>query len=159
MMCMQRARKRGGSLWGNFFLNIELIDENAKMPTRASDGDAGMDVYSPDEYVIPPRGDVLIPLGWRYEMPIGYALVFAEKSGVATKLKLDLGAKICDALYRGIVHVHLFNNSDETVVITPGQKIAQFLILPVWYGQAEQVNSISTDTTRGEGGFGSSGTH
>lgn len=140
-------------MWEKFYLNVELVDENAKMPERATSADAGMDVFSPIETEIAPRGDVLIPLGWRYEMPKGFALIFAEKSGVSTKLKLDIGAKICDAGYRGIVHVHLFNNSDETVQITKGQKIAQFLIQPVWYGKPKKVKNISTETDRGEGGF------
>jgi len=156
---MCKCGKHENGNWSNFYLNIMLDGPDSKMPERATSGDAGMDVFSPIDTKVPPRGDVLIPLGWRYEMPKGFALVFAEKSGVATKLKLDLGAKICDASYRGIVHVHLFNNSDIEVPITKGQKIAQFMILPVWYGKPNLVDSIDMDTDRGTGGFGSTGTH
>lgn len=85
-------RKKKTHAFRKFFLNIELVDPKAKMPGRANPSDAGCDVYSPGEYKISPRGDVLIPLGWRCEFPEGYVLYMAEKSGVATKLKLDIGA-------------------------------------------------------------------
>lgn len=64
-------------------------------------------------------------------MPNGYVLEIAEKSGVATKKKLDLGARICDSPYRGIAHVHVFNNSDVDVHFEKGDKVAQFLIKEV----------------------------
>lgn len=140
-----------------FYLNVELLNENVKVPERANDDDAGMDVFTPVNFSIAPGSDNLIPLGWKCEFPKGYALVFKEKSGIATKKKLDIGACVVDAGYRGEVHIHLFNNSNSTVVFDVGDKVAQFLIVPVWHGDAVQVDSVSDNTTRGEGGFGSTG--
>ena len=138
-------------------LKILLIDENAKMPTRAHDGDAGCDVYSPIDISIEARQDILIPLGWKCSFPKGHVMIIKEKSGVATKLKLDVGACVVDSSYRGIVHVHLFNNSNELVTISKGQKIAQFILIECWDGQPEDVKELDEDTSRGEGGFGSTG--
>ena len=144
-------------IFKDFYLDIEFCREGARMPSRANHDDAGMDVYSPDEYVIPPRGDVIIPTGLKTAFPKGFALIFKEKSGRATKNKLDIGACVVDAGYQGEVHVHLFNNSDNEVKIPVGEKIAQFVIVPVWHGIPRLVNSIQRETTRGAGGFGSSG--
>ena len=140
-----------------FFLNIELMREGAKVPQRAIHNDAGMDVFTPIDFEIAPGEDVLIPLGWKCEFPKGFALTFWEKSGVATKKKLDLGACVVDAGYRGEVHCHLFNNSGQWVTFDAGDKVSQFLIVPVWHGDAVQVDSVDTNTERAEGGFGHTG--
>ena len=79
-------------MFKDFYLNFELTSENAKMPTRAHDTDAGCDVYSPQDVVIYPSQDALIPLDLRSEFSEGYALVFFNKSGVCTKKKLVIGA-------------------------------------------------------------------
>lgn len=140
-----------------FCLNIELLSENAKMPTRAHSQDAGLDLYSPEEFTIYPLEDLLIPLDIRVEFPDDYALIVKEKSGVATKLKLDIGACVIDSGYRGNCHVHLFNNSKIRVHIEKHQKIAQMIVVPVWTGQPTQVDKIRTDTERSTGGFESTG--
>lgn len=64
---------------------------------------------------------------------------------------------VVDSNYRGIVHAHLFNNSDENVVILRSDKLTQFVVVPVWTGQPQQVTELDMDTDRGEGGFGSTG--
>lgn len=79
-------------MFEDFYLDIELLDKNAKMPTRAYPSDAGCDVYAPEKVTIFPGRDALIPLGWRCKFPEGYALVFFDKSGVSTKKKLKIGA-------------------------------------------------------------------
>lgn len=144
-------------MFKDFYLNIQLLSENAKIPTRAHDGDAGMDLYSPTAISIPRNSDILIPLDIRVEFPKGFVMVIKEKSGIATKKKLSIGACVIDADYRGNCHVHLFNNSDLDINIEQGNKIAQALVYPIWDGQPLQVDYINTDTERSEGGFGSSG--
>jgi dUTP pyrophosphatase len=72
-------------------------------------------------------------------------------------MKLSIGACVVDAGYQGEVHVHLFNHSSNEVVIPAGEKIAQFVIVPVWHGTPRLVDKIVRETTRGAGGFGSSG--
>ena len=143
-------------MFKDFYLNIKL-EEGGIMPTRAHDTDAGCDVYSPIDCIIPASKDILIPLNWRSEFPNGYAMIMKEKSGVATKLKTSIGACVVDSQYRGIVHAHLFNHSNETIEIKKGQKITQFIIVPVWCGQPKEVTELDLNTSRGTGGFGSTG--
>jgi dUTP pyrophosphatase len=131
------------------------LSENAKLPVRGTPGSSGLDVFSPIDTYIPPRGDVLIPLDLRFEIPFGWDISAYNKSGVATKLKLDKGAELIDSDYRGNVHAHLFNNSDNEVHITKGQKILQLVLREVWMGEVVESLDISTETNRGEGGFGS----
>lgn len=144
-------------MFKDFFLNIQLLSDNAKMPTRAHDGDAGLDLYTPEKIIIFPHSDKLIPLDIRVEFPKGFAMIIQEKSGVATKKKIDIGACVVDADFRGNVQVHLINNSDEKVYLEKKSKIAQALVYPVWDGQPLQVDYINTDTDRAESGFGSTG--
>ena len=141
----------------NFYFNVELCNINAKMPSRSFLTDAGLDLYTPDDIIIEPGKDKLIPLGIKVEFPAGYAMIVKEKSGLATKKKLDVGACVIDAGYRGICHVHLFNNGDELVCFKAGEKVAQAIIVPVWDGQPELVEKVNENTERGAGGFGHTG--
>ena len=137
-------------------LKFKKLHKDAVIPQRAYEDDAGLDVYSIKQITIPPRGDVLTGLGLACEFPIGYALCVFNKSGRATKLKLCKGAEVIDAGYRGEIHVHLFNHSDDKVMIPKGEKIAQLLLLKIWTGQAVEVQELEK-SHRGSGGFGSSG--
>jgi len=148
------------SIFKDFYLNVQLLSEEfpqAKIPTRGTKESAGLDFYTPIDITIQPNKDILVPLGIKLEMPAGYALVFLEKSGIATKKKLTVGAKVVDSDYRNIPHAHLINNSDETVTFTAGDKVVQGIITPVWLGDALKVESVNENTERGLGGFGSTG--
>lgn len=138
-------------------LKYQLLSENAKEPVRGTEGSSGIDVFSPVDITIPPRGDGLIPLDIRFEIPFGWDLAVYNKSGVATKKKLSKGAELIDSDYRGTVHIHFFNNSDTPAVIAKGDKIAQLVMREVWMGELEKSDNISTETVRGEGAFGSTG--
>ncbi len=144
-------------MFENFYLNVERLHSDAKVPTRSHDTDAGLDVYTPYDVVIDPWSDVVIGLGWRCEFPKGYALIGQEKSGIAAKKKLDVGSKIIDSNYRGEVHIHLFNNSDKRVTFNTGDKVARMIVVPVWSDEPTEVHAINMNTDRGEGGFGSTG--
>lgn len=135
-------------------LKVKLLSENAKMPTRGTPGSSGLDVYTPIDVTIPPRGDYLIPLDLAFEIPFGWDLSVYNKSGIATKRKLDKGAELIDSDYRGNCHIHFFNNSDEPVHFNKGDKISQLVMREVWMGELEEVNELN-ETIRGEGGFGS----
>ena len=137
-------------------LEFKKLHPDAIVPQRAHDSDAGMDVYTIEDIRIPARGDVLTGLGLACKFPKGHALLVYNKSGRATKLKLDKGAEVIDAGYRGEIHVHLFNHSDNNVVIRKGEKIAQMILVPIWSGQPVEVDELD-ETERGDGGFGSSG--
>lgn len=142
----------------DFYMNIVLEDERAIVPTQANDGDAGFDVYTPFDIRIFSKQDVKVPLGFRCEFPKGYALLMVNKSGRAVKDKIINGAQLIDSGYRGICHAHLFNIGDNLVDIKRGEKISQFIVIPVWHGKINVVKQlISEETMRGAGGFGSTG--
>ena len=136
-----------------------------KTPVRAHDTDAGIDFFVPENFpetTLQPGEDVLIPSGIRVVVPEGYALIAKEKSGVATKKKLSIGANCVDESYRGQVHIHLFNFSSNLQVIKPGDKIVQFVLIPIGLHQPELIFESDymeqySNTERGEGGFGSTG--
>lgn len=171
---------------------------DVKSPNRGTNLSAGVDFYIPnfsDEYVgqllntgnnkdsiivaknvqsgmsifIKPHSSILIPAGIKVIIPRNSVLTAFNKSGVATKKKLIVGACVIDADYRGEVHIHLINTSDDNVSVEFGDKIIQFVLTPVFYDTPKEVsselymyidNSTAEDTenTRGTGGFGSTGT-
>lgn len=138
-------------------LKVQLLSKDAKMPTRGTNGSSGLDVYTPKDIIIEPWKDVLVPLDLRFEIPYGWDLSVYNKSGISTKLKLFKGAELIDSDYRGNCHIHLFNFSDNIITFNKGDKIAQLVMREVWMGDLEQVEEISIDTNRAEGGFGSTG--
>lgn len=114
-----------------------------------------------DSINIAPHSAVLIPSGIKGAVPTGYALVFFNKSGVATKKQLIVGACVVDAGYRNEVHIHLINTSNEFCCVCPGDKIVQGLLIPISICKPEIVDDIDLlgpATERGLGGFGSTGT-
>lgn len=133
----------------------------AKTPNRGTPLSAGIDFYVPEDFeaVTLDHGDsVLIPTGIRVQIPEGHMLVAKNKSGIATKMGLVVGAELVDEDYEGIVHVHLIKATKGTCTITPGMKITQFVLVPVLYDNVEVVEQIeSRNTQRGAGGFGSTG--
>ena len=136
-----------------------------KTPTRGTDGSAGIDFYVPDNYpanlcTVDPGERLFIPSGIRADVPDGHALVAFNKSGVALKKGLDVGACVVDSDYQGEIHLHLFNISNDAQLIEPGQKLVQFLLVPVDHCQIELVPDeelFDLTSDRGEGGFGSTG--
>lgn len=138
-------------------LQVKLLSENAKMPVRGTAGSSGLDVFTPIDVEIPPRADVLIPLDLAFNIPYGWDLSVYNKSGIATKRKLDKGAELIDSDYTGNCHIHFFNNSDNTVRFNKGDKISQLVMREVWMGELVQVDEIDKSTERGVGGFGSTG--
>ena len=142
--------------------------KDVKTPVRANETDAGIDFFIPNDFkemYLYPGEDVLIDSGIKVIVPKGYALIFKEKSGVAVKKKLTVGASVVDSDYRGVVHFHLFNNGREAKAehitkISPGDKIIQGLVIPVLLCELEEISDdeyYSYNTERGEGGFGSTG--
>ena len=138
---------------------------NLKTPTRGTTGSAGIDFFVPDDYpdslcTIPPGDRFFIPSGIKANVPEGYALIAMNKSGVALKKGLMVGACVVDSDYQGEIHLHLVNTSDKDVTIEPGEKLTQFLLVPVDHSPVEVVfaNDLFEDETeRGAGGFGSTG--
>jgi dUTP pyrophosphatase len=135
---------------------FERLREEAIIPQRANPNDSGMDFFSPVDFTIEPQGDYLVPLGLKVKLPVGMDLVFENKSGRSTKNKLVRGACVVDEGYRGEVHAHLFNLGKDPVVIKKGEKIIQGIIRKVEFPEIVE-SKIDDITSRGSGGFGSTG--
>ena len=137
--------------------------KDVKTPTRANTTDAGVDFFIPNDYTgkteLSPGESCFIPSGIKVNVPEGYALIAFNKSGVATKKGLHVGACVVDCGYQGELHINLTNVSAEDQTIAAGDKIVQFVLLPLGDPSIELVkenNLYETVSTRGEGGFGSS---
>ena len=146
---------------------------DVKTPTRGTELSAGLDFYVPDDYEVPagpnrvdmnpfallgPGDSVVVPSGIKADVPPGYALVAFDKSGVSTRKHLSVGACVVDEDYQGEIHLHVFNHGNNVEQVSAGEKLVQFLLLPVFYAQVEVVDELFTEETeRGEGGFGSTG--
>lgn len=138
---------------------------NVKTPERGTPLSAGLDFFVPNdfpgEHFLLPGDAVNIPSGIKVKVPHGFALVFMNKSGVAVKKGLQVGACVVDEDYQGEVHLHVRNTSTDVQSIKPGEKLVQALLIPVDYCDVEVVNAdelYEEGTQRGEGGFGSTGT-
>lgn len=134
---------------------------DVRTPSRAHSTDAGIDFYIPSDFEtmsIKPHESVLIKSGIRLIIPDGYALVFKEKSSIATQKKLMIGAAVVDSNYRGEVHFHLYNAGTKTQTISANEKIIQGVIIPILLCDVKEVSSDiyeKDQTSRGSNGFGS----
>jgi dUTP pyrophosphatase len=141
-------------------MKIKLV-RKVKEPSRGTSVSAGLDFYIPDDFKatkVWPGKAILIPSGVKAQVPEGYALIAFNKSGIATKEGLIVGACVVDQDYEGELHIHMINVGDKVVDIIPGQKLVQFVLLPVNYQNIEVVNELpQRQSERGEGGFGSTG--
>ena len=133
-----------------------------KSPRKAYDTDAGIDFFVPEDFEqteLYPGDDIKIPSGILVNVPLDHALVFFNKSGVATEDNLFVGACVVDEGYQGEVHLHVFNGGSTPVSISPDKTLIQALLLPVPSVEMIETKArdiFSTETSRGEGGFGSS---
>lgn len=141
-------------------IKIKKLNDNAIMPKKGHEDDAGFDLYAciPDPIVIPPHKTVLIGTGISMELPKGtFGAVFA-RSGLATKSDLAPANKVgvVDSPYRGEVMVALHNHGEEYREVSNGERVAQLVVMP--YVMADMVWTYElSDTNRGSGGFGSTG--
>lgn len=142
-------------------LKIKKLKENAKIPQRATNGSAGMDLYAciAESVTLAPGQLTVIPTGIAIELPDNTCAAFLyARSGLGVKhgICLSNGVGVIDSDYRGEVCVGLCNVSDKPYVIEPFERVAQMVIAPVLTTGITEVDELS-DTARGEGGFGSSG--
>lgn len=142
-------------------LKIKKLRPNAKIPSCATSGSAGMDLHACiDEPVKIAPGDLkIIPTGLAIELPDNKCAAFLyARSGLGVKhgICLSNGVGVIDSDYRGEVCVGLCNVSAEEYTIEPGERVAQMVIAPVIVPETEEVSQLG-ETGRGEGGFGSTG--
>jgi len=134
---------------------------DVQSPSRAHQYDAGIDFYVPGDYKsdgIKPGHAAKIPSGIKVNVGVGMALVAFNKSGVATKHGLQVGACVVDSGYEGEVHLHVMNVSHRNVWVLPDTKLVQFLYIPIALPQIveiEQHRLFDIQSQRGVGGVGS----
>ena len=142
------------------YMKIKLLNDFATIPTKATEGAAGFDIYcaEKDTVFIPPFSTVKISTGIATEIPEGYFGAVFPRSGLATNKELRLAncVAVIDSDYRGEWLIPLRNDGNTTRIIDPGDRIAQVVFL-----ECPSFDFVVTDelnkTERGNGGFGHSG--
>ena len=143
-------------------IKVKRLTESAILPTKAHDNDAGFDIYSDEEKIIPPKSRGTISTGISIAPPELPYLIFniylriAPRSGLSVKKGIDIFAGVMDFTYRGDYIVCAFNSSDEPFEIKTGDKIAQIIPTIILNDKIQEVSEID-ETERGAKGFGSSG--
>ena len=145
----------------NISVKMKRLRDGALLPAYASEQAAGMDLYASLD------APVTVEPGSRVRIPCGFAmapdrtdvagLIFA-RSGLAHKMGLapSNAVGVVDADYRGEVMVSLANNGTEPYTLSPGERFAQLVFVPVYHADVTETDSLD-ETSRGAGGFGSTG--
>ena len=139
-------------------IKILKLDQRAKMPTLGSPSAAGADIYALEGFTVKVGETVLAKTGLAAEIPEGYVGLMCARSGIALKRGLAPANKvgIVDSDYRGELMVAIHNHSNTDQSIEAGERMAQLVIVPYLRAEYELADTLS-ETSRGEGGFGSTG--
>lgn len=137
-------------------MKIMLLSPDAKMPTRATEKASGLDLYSPVDEMLMPGTRRRIGVGIAVELPEGCEGQVRPRSGMAERHAVLAILGTIDEDYRGEINALMINHSPFPYAINKGDRIAQFVVAPVWRGVLEKVEALS-ETGRGAGGFGSTG--
>lgn len=141
-------------------LRVARLDAGARVPTRAHAGDAGLDLYALEGVALAPGARASVGTGIAIELPEGHAGLVLPRSGLAARHGIGLvnAPGLIDTGYRGEVRVLLLNTDrTERFAISAGDRIAQLVVIRVEAPDVVEVSELS-DSARGAGGFGSSGT-
>ena len=136
-------------------MKVKKLSPLAKLPQRAHPTDSGADLFAMERTVLPARAITKVHTGIAVELPENTSGIIWGKSSVESK-GIKAMAGLVDAPYRGELIVCMYNLNEQDFVFEAGQKVAQLVVLPTLYPAFEEVNEL-TDTSRGEGGFGSTG--
>lgn len=141
-------------------VKIKKLTNNAIIPTRGSEYAAGYDIYAAinTSHQITPHHTGSIGTGLAMEIPDGYWLGLFARSGLATKKGIRPAncVGVIDSDYRGEIIMPVHNDSEETFIVFPGDRIGQLILLPKYEWEIEQVTKLE-NTERQDGGFGSTG--
>ena len=141
-------------------IHVKILKAGAKLPTYGTAEAAGADLYAfiPEPVTLVPGASAFIPTGIALEVPKGCAGLIYARSGLACKRGLAPANKVgvVDSDYRGEICVVLHNHGSQPQTIENGERIAQLIITPVLTPAYEESEALS-DTSRGAGGFGSTG--
>ena len=142
-------------------IQIKKLSNSVSTPKYETSGSSGMDVaaYIENNIIINPGEKALVSTGFSVAIPRGYEIQIRPRSGLAAKKNITVlnTPGTIDADYRGEIKVILINLGKEKFVIENGERIAQIVVCPVVQANLEEVKELS-DTERGSGGFGSTGT-
>jgi len=137
-------------------MNVKKLHPNALLPRRAHPTDSGADLFAVERTVLPPHAVTYVHTGVAVELPENTSGIIWGKSSVESK-GIKAMAGLVDAPYRGELIVCMYNLNNAEFVFEAGQKVAQLVVLPTLYPDFTEVSELS-DTARGSGGFGSTGT-
>ena len=162
-------------------IKVERLHEDVVIPEFAHATDSGFDLFTYDDKKIKPRETVIIPTGLKFEIPEGWGIQIKNKSGITVKgapvyskkenldtnetFLIDEGKReyitvfegTIDMNYRGEIGIMVRNDNDYEIIIPKHTKIAQGVLRQVYSCVFEEVESVDTNTDRGEGGYGSTG--
>ena len=142
-------------------IQIKKLSPAVSIPKYETPGSSGMDVaaYIKNNIIIYPGENALVATGFSLSIPVGYEIQIRPRSGLAAKKNITVlnTPGTIDADYRGEIKVILINLGKEKFIIENGDRIAQMIVCPVVQADLEEVKELS-DTARGSGGFGSTGT-
>lgn len=137
-------------------VKVQLLQSGARVPTKNNPTDAGFDLYSIIDTIIPAKQRKTVKTGIAIEMPENMAGLIWPRSGLSVKQGIDVLAGVVDSGYRGEIMVCLYNTSDENVSINRGDRIAQII-----FQEVPRIMMVSQEelgsSQRGDNGFGSSG--
>ncbi len=147
-------------------IKVKFLRENAKLPSKYSDGSAGFDLYATDETVVPASvinsegrldvGRAIVPIGLAIQLPSGTVGKLASRSGLSMQSNIEVGAGWIDSDYRGEIKIELRNFGSQEYRVRPGDRIAQLIVLNMAAANIVIVDQLD-DSKRGSRGFGSSG--
>ncbi len=159
-MAVNEAKQTGAGKPADLLIQVKRLTDTAKLPSRGSRFAAGYDLYADlqEEITIPPHRTVMISTGIAAAIPEGYFGAIFARSGLAAKQSLRPAncVGVVDSDYRGEWMVALHNDSEEPRTVMPMERIAQCVIIPYLSVSFDEVSELS-DTQRGAGGFGSTG--
>lgn len=139
-------------------VRIKRANKRVPLPVYATAGAAGCDVHASEKTIVPAGGTAIVPTGLFLEVPEGYECQVRPRSGLAAKLGVTVlnSPGTIDSDYRGEVKVIMHNTSKLDCELEVGDRIAQFVFAAVSRAHFEEVDELS-ETSRGAGGFGSTG--
>ena len=137
-------------------IKIKKLHSEAKLPSYAHPGDAGMDIFAIEKTVIKPGEHLAVKTGVSMEIPKGYVGLVWDKSGLSIKEGLKILGGVIDSGYRGEIMIGMINLSKKKYIFEAGHKVAQILIQKIESPKILESSSL-VKSKRGHGGFGSTG--
>jgi dUTP pyrophosphatase len=138
------------------YLLVKRLTDKAKIPTKGSAYAAGYDLYAAEGATVLANGRQLIKTGLAMTVPSGHYGRIAPRSGLAVNYGIGVGAGVIDEDFLGEIKILLMNHGNNDLLVKEGDRIAQLIIEKISLPEVKEVNELG-NTTRGSGGFGSTG--